>query len=643
MIASSNSSFTTTGWTPNSDQFPDPFCDMASLAMPETMNMALRWCEYIFMANGTYREASKRMLSYFVTDLEIGGEGLGDDQKKQWKTFYEEKIDYRNLLNIAGLDLQCYGNGFYSVMPCFKRYLTCPKCYLEAPLRKVYNEKAFAFQWSDYKFHATCPRCKESGNWKHTDRRATSQDGDFIIKRWNPHEMELIWDPLTDQCAYVWKIPEDYKKMIREGHLFHLERATWEIIQAVKNNNYLLFDKDVVYHAKEQALAGVRNRGWGISRVLTNFRQAWYVQVLHRYNEAIALDYVIPFRVVTPAPGDKGAGTDPILNQSMGGMKGHFNQMLRKRQRDPASWFFLPFAVEYQTLGGDATQLAPKELLDQGTDTLLNSIGVPAEMYRGSMTLQSAPVALRLFEATNSSIPHNLNGLLRFIAKQASQILGWEKPNIALKRVTHADDVTRQQAKLQLMMGGQLSKTTGLESIGVDNKEELARMMDDQRDEAEAQANLKEEMDQAAIMEQMAQPQPAQGGDPNAQGGQPGAAGAAGAAGGAGGPAGMAAQSVTAGLPTGPNQETTPEELQSRAQYVASQLMGMPESQKDSEMIKLKKVDPTLHSLVKSIIGDMRQQARTQGGAQLLAQQFGKQGSPILIPPYGRRRLILVD
>jgi hypothetical protein len=51
---------------------------------------------------------------------------------------------------------------------------------------------------------------------------------------------------------------------------------------------------------REDALAGVRNRGWGISRVLANFRQAWYVQVLHRYNEAIALDYVIPFRLITP-------------------------------------------------------------------------------------------------------------------------------------------------------------------------------------------------------------------------------------------------------------------------------------------------------------------------------------------------------
>lgn len=89
---------------------------------------------------------------------------------------------------------------------------------------------------------------------------------------------------------------------------------------------------------------------------------------------------------------------------------------------------------------------------------------------------------------------------------------------------------------------------------------------------------------------------------------------------------GMAGQSIMAGLPQGPNQQVTPEELLGRAQYMAQQLMGMPESQKDSELIKLKKVDPTLHSLVKSQINDIRQQAKTQGGSQVLAQQFGKQG-----------------
>jgi hypothetical protein len=523
----------------------------------------------------------------------------------------------------------CYGNSFTSVLPSFKRYLSCKKCYYEAPLRKIYDNKEFSFQWSNFEFHANCPRCGYTGEWTHIDRR-TGEGGEFYIKRWNPHEIELLWDPYTDQTAYIWQIPEDYRKMVREGHLYHLERANWEIIQAVKNNNHLLFEKDVIYHMREDALAGVRNRGWGISKVLANFRQAWYVQVLHRYNEAIALDYVIPFRLLTPAPGDKNAGTDPMLNFPMGNLAGRVNSMLQRRRRDPAGWNFLPFAVQYQALGGDATKLAPRELMDQGVEVLLNNIGVPVEFYKGSMQVQAAPVAIRLFESMHSSIPHNLNGFMRFVIKQASTLLSWETAKARLARPSHADDLQRAASKLQLMMGGQISQTTGLKSVGLEYREEIRRQMDDQRFQAEEQAHLEEEMQQSSQMEQMGQPPAGPGAAPGAAppGSPPAAGGAAPPPGGDpnAGPATGAAQSVTANLPIGPNQSTTPEEMLQRAQYLATQIMGMPESQKDSELIKLKKVSPALHGLVKAQIEDMRQQAKTQGGAQVLAQQFGKQG-----------------
>ena len=107
------------------------------------------------------------------------------------------------------------------------------------------------------------------------------------------------------------------------------------MIQAVKHNNYILFDKDLIYHMREDALAGIRNRGWGVSKVLANFHQAFYVQVLHRYNEAIALDYVIPFRLITPMPGEKGSATDPLFNQNLGNMGAQVHSMLRRRRRDP--------------------------------------------------------------------------------------------------------------------------------------------------------------------------------------------------------------------------------------------------------------------------------------------------------------------
>ena len=77
-------------------------------------------------------------------------------------------------------------------------------------------------------------------------------------------------------------------------------------------------------------------------------------------------------------------------------------------------------------------------------------------------------MALRLFESTHSSIPHNLNGLLLPHCRQSQSVSceGGKRPRFASETVTHADDLNRQQALLQLMMGGQVSRTTGLKSIG---------------------------------------------------------------------------------------------------------------------------------------------------------------------------------
>jgi hypothetical protein len=447
--------------------------------------------------------------------------------------------------------------------------------------------------------------------------------------------MELLWDPYTDDVRYVWRIPEDYRTLIKQGHLHHLDRASWEVIQAVKTNQNLMFDKDVVYHLREDALAGLRNRGWGISRILANFRQAWYVQILMRYNEAVALDYVIPFRVITPAPrGGDAASSDPVHTINLGNFTSRVQAMLRARRADPARWNVLPFPVNYQALGGDATQLAPKELLDQGFDTLLKCIGMPVELFNGTLSMQAAPAALRVFEANWAHLPHNLNRFLGHLADNISKIKSWEPVNVKLMRVTHADDLNRQMAKLQLMMGQQISKSTGLKSVGLDYDEETKRMLDEERIYAEEQGKMQKEMEQSQQMDLLAQSAGAPGGI-----GDPGA-----------GATGMAPQQAgmmpsAPGLPpnpvdqfimqrqNSPNVPRTPEDLQAQAQQIAQQVLTLPESQKDSQLIKLKKSDPTIHALVKSIIDDIRQQAQSQGGAMLMAQQYGQGGGQASMPP----------
>ena len=626
------------------DRFPDPFCDVASLSMPESIQTALRWCEYILNANGVYRQAIDRVVSYFITDIEVtdvGDKTIGQEEKEKYRIFLEDTLGIKNILHSVALDYLTYGNSFTSLLLPFRRYLSCNNCQLEMPLEKVHNSTQCAFKWQDFKFHATCPNCKVSGVWRHIDRRSGDDQG-VLVKRWSPHEIDILWDPYSTECQYVWKIPEDYRNQIKAGHLHYLKNASWEVIEAIKDGKNLMFDKGVLHQLKEDGLAGMRNRGWGISRVLTNFRQAWYVQILMRYNEAIALDYVVPFRVITPAPkgGDPASG-DPVHSINLSSFSSRVQQMLRARRSDPARWNVLPFPVNYQALGGDANQLAPRDLIDQGQETLLKCIGMPVELFNGTLTLQAAPAALRLFEANWGHLPHNLNRFLRDLVDNISRTMSWEPVSAKLTRVTHADDLNRQMAKLQLMQGQMISKTTGLSSVGLDYEEETKRMLEEEKIYADEQARMQVEMQQSQQMQAMSQPADmlAGAGDTGSGAtgmppGQPGAAPAPGGAPPAPGQPPMPGQAAPSAVDqflmqrqNSPNVPRTPEEMQTQAQLIADDLLAKPESLKNSELIKLKRTDVTMHALVTSMIDDIRQQARSQGGAMVMAQQYG-QGGP---------------
>lgn len=606
------------------ENFPSPFMDMASLAMPESNKNALQWCEHIFMANETLRMALERIIAYFLTDVEVGApdkkKPLGEDEKDKWLGFLQEK---KILLTTqaADRDLLCYGNGFISVMSKFRRMLMCKKCQKVAyTLKEVYENPIFRFRFSQLDFHAYCPACGYNGAWIVQDIPDTTPEG-IIIKRWSPHEINILHNPITEECVYYWIIPEHYKHELRNGKppLFHLEQTSLPMLKAIKNNQLFKFTPGSIYHMKELCLSGIQNRGWGISRLITTFRQVWYVQVLRRYNEAIALDYVVPFRLITPAEKSGGTGTsrDMLLSMDAGDFMGQVRNMIRRRRKNPAEWNTLPFPVQYQALGGDATQLAPRELLDQGLETLLNGIGTPVELYKGSLQLQTAPVSMRLFESTWYHLVYNNNDFLRWLVNRIAKVLSWEGVSATHRRVQHADDMQRHMALLQLMMGGVISQTTGLRALGLEFTDETRQMAEEAREQQQQQEDMQDEMDTQAFGKQVAQGaagQQQQGGAP-----PPGGGGAVDPATGQPAPAGPVTSMVQNDY-----MPQTPDDMLAQAQSLAQQLLGLPESQKDSELRMLKQKNEVLHSLVRAQLDKIRGQARSQGGAQMMASTFGQ-------------------
>lgn len=591
-----------------SDQFPDPFMDMASTYMPTSPSDVLRWVEFLWLKMGLYREAMRRVRSYFVTDIEIIDQEASREEKQKYLEFLTQTLDVYNVLSLAADDYLCYGNSFLHLHAEFRRSLGCKACRgFEAPIERVYNDPSFNFAFQSYEFVATCPKCGVRGEWSHNDRRSPSDP--ILAVRRSPHEMEILYDPFTHKTSYVWKIPEDYRREFARSRppLIYLENVRWEVLQAIKTNQYFRYDDDAIYHMKDETLAGVRNRGWGISRLLSNFGQAWYVQVLHRYNEAIALDYVVPFRLITPAPtrGGDGVSADPAVVSDLGNFSSRVLAMLGKHRQDPAGWNVLPFPVQYQSLGGEANALAPKDLLDQGIDNLLAAAGVPVDLYRGTLTTQAAPTSLRIFETNWTPLTHNLNGLLRFIGSKVSRLMAWEPVTARLTRTTMADNVERQANILQMMMSRQVSQSTGMQQVGLKFEEEQRRLIEEDQFVQEETAKAQEEQ---AGKDQMSQAVQGAG-----QGAAPGGAPAAGGGGG--------------GAPPGPNDKISLQELAGQAQEIAQELAAMPESQKDSELIALRKANPNLAAIVKDQLAQNKQQTNQAGGEQLRAQMFGKQGS----------------
>ena len=625
------------------DSFADPFADLATKQMPTTMKSALWWSEYIWTMMGTYRTAMERIANYFITEIEVGGD-VGDDERALYEEFLTDKLDVLNQCRLLAREGSCYGNGFFSLIVPFKRFLRSPFSGDEYALDAVYNNPTFNFTFtSDCDFVATCPQTGKRGVWSVVDR-AQRQEDHLIPKRWSPHEIEILSDEYTGQTAYLWRIPETYKRAVKKGNLFHLERASKQVLKAIKEDKLYRFHTESIFHWRDESLAGIRSEGWGLPKSLVNYRQIWYVQLLRRYNEAIALDYVIPFRLITPevrsgASSGSIPTTDPMAMFNAVDMRTQIHQMVARRRRDPAAWHTLGFPVTAQMLGGDASQLAPTDLIEHGYSTLLNECAVPVELYQGTLTAQSAPMAARLFESNHRQMVSNLNRFLAHLVERIADLMSWQEVTCKMKPTTLADDIEAKTAALQLMMSQQLSQTSGLSAIGYDWKTEQKRIADEARQMQELQAAQAEQAEQAGVAMQVAkginpatgapasQGAAPAGGDPAAQGGDPAAQGGDPAMAQAGQLASGGASPVDSYLASADqNAAITPVEMEEMAGAIAQELIGLPEIEKNRELKKLRDGGHgTLHSAVKEKLAQLRRDFRQQGGDMLMQQQMGAQ------------------
>lgn len=570
----------------NVPNLPDIFDDVLGSLLPTNIYDAFAIGEYMMTTTPPFASVTSRVCRYFLTS--VGITGASGANKDKYENFINNQFKLLNVLGEIGNDLLTYGNSFSSIYLPFERVLTCPRCGTRYMARKI----DYRFHPSTMTFTGKCYKCNDTVTFNRFDHPSVDQSR-ITVRRWNPKRIELRVHPISGKTEYYYRLDEDrLVSRITSGNpidRFYIDEAPWDFIEACCTRSGLgsplfKFKDESIFHIKYPTLAGIEMYGWGMPPILPYLKLAYYVQLMRRYDEAIAMDFIVPFRVISPVGQSNQDGQDPLTLASLRGFVSAMQAMVARKRKNITDVQIAPYPINYQMLGGEGKQLAPKDVLQQATQEIINALGYPEDLYTGKLSLQAAPVAIRVFEKQFQFLVDGFNGFIDWSLKKIANHLHWDKISGTLQTVTLADDLERKSLILQAAAGGDISKGTAYKSVAdIDYIDEQKRIVTEQ-----AQVQNIQQRAMAAQQAQQMNGGPEE--EEDAAGVQGGMVGA------------------------------TPGDVRDQAGVYAQQLLSMPETQRRGLLIKIKQSNPTLHDQVIGIMNDIRSQARSQGGAMMLQQ-----------------------
>ena len=573
----------------NAPNLPDIFDDVLGSLLPTNIYDAFTISEYMMTTTPPFAAITNRVVRYFLTSISITG--ASGANKEKYDRFIKRQLHLLDRLGEIGNDLLVYGNSFVSVYLPFERMLTCPHCGTRYMARKI----DYKFDPGKMSFTGKCVRCGETVKFNRFDYPSPDQSR-VCVRRWNPKRFELRVHPVSGKTEYYYRLDED--KLVaritsgKASDRFYIDESPWDFIEACctrrgSGTTLFKFKDESLLHIKVPALAGIEMYGWGMPPLLPYLKLAYYVQLMRRYDEAIAMDYIIPFRVISPSNLGNADGQDALTAASMRGFVAAMQAMVERKRKNITDVQIAPYPIQYQMLGGEGKQLAPKDSIQQAMNELINALGYPQEMYTGTLSMQSAPVAIRVFEKQYQYMVDGFNDVIDWTLSRICKHLHWDDLSGSLQATTLADDIERKQLMLQAAASGDISKGTAYKAVAdID-------FMDEQKKIVTEQAQVQNIQNRAMAAQQAQQ---LNGGGAEGDGAEDAA----------GVPGGMVG--------------ATPGDVRAQAEEYAKQLLSMPDTQRRGMLIKIKQSNPTLHDQVIGIMNDIRSQARSQGGAMMLAQ-----------------------
>lgn len=514
----------------------------------------------------------------------------------------EEPITHTFTIGNGVLTSNCYGNSFVRIFFPFDRFLIDRRNnrFNEYSLGAFGNSAKFDLTTMTYEIPDPLTAGLPEGKRKRVslpfiDRRSLDTSR-IKLRMIDPRQINLDMAWQSGHTRYVYRFEEWFIRHIKEGKLHQVNQTPIDMLKAIKNNEDFMFNDGSVFHCKAPTVSGISNNGWGLPETIVNYRSLHNLQIYRCIDESIGLDFMLPFRLFSPAGTDSLA--DPSMYTNLGVWSSQIEKLIKGRRKDPTKMMAFPFPVNYQEFGANGKQLTPKELIEYSTNEMLDGMGYPSELFRGSLQVQQIPTTLRLFENTFHFLHRHYDGLLRWVTKRTMDYLGMEQIGVSLQLPSMADDLEQRHIYLQLAAGGEISRSKAYKPFNVKDpvQEAIERMQEDieiQREQQKIQEDFQREMS-AGSADQIMEGQ-AQGGGAPGQGG---------------------------------GGNTTPLDIMSQAEDLAKQWLEVQDNGQRSKLMKqTQSSNPTLHAMAKQKMEEYRAQGASQGRASV-SQGGGEQQAP---------------
>lgn len=457
--------------------YPSPFFDIAQTYMPPTVKELFRWCAYFFYKDPMIGSVVTKIAEYPVTDFVYNSPD--EHIREGWRRLIEDQLNLKPFLIEIGLDFFCYGNAFISLNLPFTRWIGCPHCRRSHRL----TDDKFKYKFVNFEFKFECEACGQQVTGDIDDRPVKDKSGINFV-RWDPRNLDIYYNPLTGRSKYRYKIPNKIKKAIQEGQREIVADCPKVFLEALRKKRDIELSDQNLFHFKRPTLAE-QDMGWGKPLIIHSMSRMFYLYVLRRAQEAIAIQRILPLEFIFP---QANSAQDPYQHVNLSSWQSSVQDEIRRWRVDPNYIAVVPVPLGFERLGGDGRALLLGPEIEVTNKEVSGGMGVPLEFVFGGLSWSGSSVSLRTLE--NHFLMYR-RLLLRFVNWTKNRIrlyLGLPDIDIGFTEFKMADDIQRKQIVIQLNAANKISDHTMLTELGFDYDREMRAIEEEAHDRNKIQA-----------------------------------------------------------------------------------------------------------------------------------------------------------